>query len=148
MPSRKERIAVVLDTNVIVGYYLSRVPQSANARVFRLWRDQRKLQLIVSDEVVTEYLEVLPRLHIEEPRIKRFAERLQRRETVTHVRLGSRFASSRDPDDNVMLATAVTGKAKFLITNDRDLLDLPEKQRQRFKFEIVRPQEFLKRLVE
>ena len=148
MPPRKERIAVVLDTNIFVGYYLSRSPQSANARVVRLWRDQRKLQLIISDEVVTEYLEVLQRLHVEGPRIKRFAERLQRRETVTHVRLGSRFASSRDPDDNVMLATAATGKAKFLITNDRDLLDLPEKQRQKFRFEIVRPQEFLKRSTE
>jgi len=137
VPPRKERIAVVLDTNVLVGYYLSRSPQSANARVVRLWRDQRRLQLIVSDEVVAEYLEVLQRLHVEEPRLKRFAERVQRRETVTLIRLGSRFASSRDPDDNVMLATAVTGKAKFLITNDRDLLDLPEKQRQRFKFEIV-----------
>ena len=148
MPPRKERIAVVLDTNVLVGYYLSRSPQSAHARIVRLWRDQRKLQLIVSDEVVTEYLEVLQRLHVEEPRIKRFAERMRRRETVTLIRLGSRFAYSRDPDDNVMLATAVAGKAKFLITNDRDLLDLPEKQRQRFRFEIVRPQEFLKRSTE
>ena len=148
MPPRKKRLALVLDTNVIVGYYLSRTPQSANARVFRLWRDQRKLQLIVSDEIVSEYLEVLQRLHVEEPRIRRFAERLQRRETVTHIRLGSRFASSRDPDDNIMLATAVTGKAKFLVTNDRDLLDLPEDQQQRFKFEIVRPQEFLKRSAE
>jgi len=148
VPPRKKRLALVLDTNVIVGYYLSRTPQSANARVFRLWRDQRKLQLIVSDEIVSEYLEVLQRLHVEEPRIRRFAERLQRRETVTHIRLGSRFASSRDPDDNIMLATAVTGKAKFLVTNDRDLLDLPEDQQQRFKFEIVRPQEFLKRSAE
>ena len=61
MPSRKERIAVVLDTNVFVGYYLSRSAQSANARVIRLWRNQRKLQLIVSDEVATEYLEILQR---------------------------------------------------------------------------------------
>jgi hypothetical protein len=56
VPPRKERIAAVLDTNVIVGYYLSRVSQSANARVFRLWRDQRKLQLVISDEIVTGYL--------------------------------------------------------------------------------------------
>ena len=85
MPSRKERIAIVLDTNVIVGYYLSRAPQSVNARVFRLWRDQRKLQLIVSDEVVAEYMEVLLRLQVGEPRIARFAERLRRRDTVTHL---------------------------------------------------------------
>jgi putative PIN family toxin of toxin-antitoxin system len=148
VPPRKERIAVVLDTNVIVGYYLSRVPQSANARVFRLWRDQRKLQLIVSDEVVAEYLEILSRLQVKEQRINRLAERLQRRNTVTHVNLGARFSASRDPDDNIMLAVAKVGKVRFLITNDRDLLDITVVQRRRFRFEIVRPQEFLAQLAE
>ena len=148
MPPRKERIAVVLDTNVFVGYYLSRAPQSANARVVRLWRDQRKLQLIVSDAIVTEYLEILSRLQVEEQRTNRLAEHLQRRDTVTRVRLGPRLAASRDPDDNTMLATAVVGKAKFLVTNDRDLLDISTAQRRKLKFEIVRPQEFLARLAE
>ncbi len=148
MPRRKERIHVVLDTNIVVGYYLSHNPQSARAQVFRLWRDQRKLQLVVSDEVVAEYLEVLARLGVEERRIQRLAERLQRRQTVTHINLGPRFAESRDLDDNVMLVTAVTGKAKFLITNDRDLLDIPAERRRKFKFEIVTPQEFLARLEE
>ena len=55
---------------------------------------------------------------------------------------------SRDPDDNLLLATAVAGKAKFLITHDRDLLDLPEAQRRKFKFEIVTPGDFLARLEE
>ena len=148
MPPRKERIAVVLDTNVFVGYYLSRAPQSANARVVRLWRDQRKLQLIVSDAIVTEYLEILSRLQVGEQRTNRLAEHLQRHDTVTHVRLGPRLAASRDPDDNTMLATAVVGKAKFLVTNDRDLLDISTAQRRKLKFEIVRPQEFLAGLAE
>jgi predicted nucleic acid-binding protein len=47
-----------------------------------------------------------------------------------------------------MLATATVGRAKFLITSDRDLLDLPLAQRRKFKFEIVRPQEFLARFGE
>lgn len=147
MPPRKERIAVVLDTNVIVGYYLSQSRRSANTQILRLWRDQRKL-LVVSAEVATEYLEVLSRLQVVENRVKRFAERLQRRGTVTYISLGPRFTASRDPDDNLMLAVATIGRAKFLITNDRDLLDLPIVQRRKFKFEIVRPQEFLARFRE
>ena len=67
MPPRKRRIPVVFDTNVIVGFYLSRTPSSANQQAFRLWRDQRKLQLIVSDEILREYLEVLTRLGVSEP---------------------------------------------------------------------------------
>ena len=62
MPPRKRRIPVVFDTNVIIGFYLSRNSRSANQQVFRLWRDQRTLQLIVSDEMIQEYLEVLSRL--------------------------------------------------------------------------------------
>ena len=98
--------------------------------------------------MVTEYLEVLQRLQVEEQRLQRFAERLQQRETVSHIKLGPRFALSRDPDDNILLAMAVTGKAQFLVTNDRDLLDLPASLRKKFKFEIVRPQELLTRLGE
>jgi predicted nucleic acid-binding protein len=61
VPSRKDRVPVVFDTNVVVGYYLSRNPNSARAKVFRLWRYERKLQLIVSADVVAEYAEVLAR---------------------------------------------------------------------------------------
>lgn len=143
MPPRKRRIPVVLDTNIIVGYYLSRNPRSTNAAIVRLWRDERKLQLIVSDEVEEEYLEILARLGVPERFISRLASRLRGRETVTRVRLGARPAMSRDPDDNVMIAAALSGKAKFLITSDRDLLDIPEPERQKFRFEIVTPAEFL-----
>lgn len=144
MPPRKERVSVVLDTNIIVGYYLSRNPHSANARVFQLWRDQRKLQLIISDEVIEEYLEILQRLDVAQKRVGRFAERLERRETVTHINLGTRPTDSRDPDDNVMLATALGGKAEYLVTRDPDLLDIPDKQKRKFRFKILRPEQFLK----
>jgi putative PIN family toxin of toxin-antitoxin system len=137
---------VVLDTNVIIGYYLSRRPQSANSRVFRLWRDERKLQLIVSRAVVDEYLEVLARLNVAERQIKLLVERFAKRSTVTHAKLGTQPRISRDPEDNPILATAMAGKVKFLVTNDRDLLDISAAEKQRFKFEIVTPAELLARL--
>lgn len=143
MPPRKRRIRVIIDTNVIIGFHLSTDPQSANSRVFSLWRDRRELQLVVSDETVAEYFEVLQRHGVPERRIRRLNERLRRRETVTHVGLGARPTASRDPDDNVVLAAAVAGKVKFLITNDHDLLDLPEVERKKFKFIILSPSEFL-----
>ncbi|NCO35436.1 MAG: PIN domain-containing protein [Armatimonadetes bacterium] len=40
---------VVLDTNVVVGFFLSRHPRSGNQRVFRLWY-HRQLQIIISEE--------------------------------------------------------------------------------------------------
>ena len=146
MPPRKRRIPVVFDTNVVVGFYLSRNPRSANQQAFRLWRDQRTLQLIVSDEVLQEYLEVLSRLAVPEPLVKRLEERFARRKTVTHVSLGSRPKLSRDPDDNMMIATARSGKARFLVTNDHDLLDISASEQARMRLAIVTPNELLVRL--
>lgn len=146
MPPRKNRVVVVLDTNVVVGFYLSRNQASPNAQVFRLWRDRRKLQLILSSELTTEYLEVLPRLGVGEKKVARLAGRLESRETITHVNLGARATESRDPKDNSVLSTAAAGKARFLVTNDRDLLDIPASQRKKFKFEIVTPADLLTRL--
>ena len=146
MPPRKRRIPVVFDTNVIVGFYLSRTPSSANQQAFRLWRDQRKLQLIVSDEILREYLEVLTRLGVSEPLVIRLEKRFARRTTVTNVRLGSRPKVSRDPDDNLMVATARSGKARFLVTNDRDLLDITAQEQARLRLGIVTPNELLARI--
>ena len=143
MPPRKQRIRVVLDTNVLIGSYLSRRPSSPNGQVLKLWRDRRRLQLVLSKEVETEYLEVLSRLGVSEPQIGRLAQRFKRRDTVTFVKLGARTTASHDPGDNLMLATAMAGKARFLITNDRDLLDIAISEKRRFKFAIVTPAEFL-----
>lgn len=143
MPPRKERIAVVLDTNVVLGFYLSRRPLSTNSQIFRLWRDERKLQLIVSDPMMKEYLEVLTRLKVAERQINLLTDRLRRRGTVTRVELGARSRASRDPDDNPILSTAMAGRAKFLVTNDRDLLDIRTAEKRKFKFEIVTPAKFL-----
>jgi putative PIN family toxin of toxin-antitoxin system len=143
VPPRKDRIPVVFDTNVLVGYYLSKAVRSASIRIFRLWRYERKLQLIVSDEVVAEYFEILARTGVPAQRVKRLRDQIAATSIVTHVNLGARYNISRDPDDNVMLATAAAGKAEYLITNDYDLLDIAEQDKKRFKFEILKPATFL-----
>jgi len=148
VPPRKERVPVVLDTNVVLGFYLSRSRLSPNGQVFRLWRDRRELQLILSEELDNEYLEVLGRLNVAPERIARLSRRLKLRNTITRVKLGARPKPSRDPEDNFLLATALAGKASFLVTNDRDLLDIPAIERKRFKFEIVTPRQLLAKLEE
>ncbi len=144
MPPRKERIAVVFDTNILIAFYLSRNLKSAVRKIFGLWRIHRKLQLMVSEETVAEYLEILERVNIPQKRIDTFLERIEKRLTVTKVSLGKIPTESRDIDDNLVLATALVGKADFLITNDKDLLDIAESDKKKFKFRIVTPIEFLK----
>ena len=140
---RKTRIAVVFDTNIIVGQLLAKTRRSANARVYDLWLVKRQLQLIVSEPIVTEYLELLERIGVETENIARFHERLLNSPIVTQTNLGKRFKDSRDSDDNVMLDTAQAGRAKFLITNDRDLLEISGEAKRKFSFKIVKPMEFL-----
>ncbi len=144
MPPRKERIAVVFDTNILITFYLSQNPKSVISKIIRLWRNQRKLQMIVSDEIIAEYLEILERVGISENRIERLEEILETFGIVSKFSLGKIPTESRDADDNLMLATAFAGKADFLITNDKDLLDISESDKKKFKFRIVTPIEFLK----
>jgi uncharacterized protein len=144
VPTRKERIVVVFDTNIVIGNYLGKNPKSTIKKIFALWRIRRRLQLIVSNETVAEYLEILERLNVSPKRINTFSERIEKRLTVTKVSLGKIPTKSRDADDNLFLATALVGKADFLITNDKDLLDISESDKKKFKFRIVSPTEFLK----
>jgi predicted nucleic acid-binding protein len=48
--------------------------------------------------------------------------------------------ASRDPEDDKFLAAAVEAEARFVVTGDRDLLDLKSYRRVR----IVRPARFLR----
>ena len=146
MAPRKQRIPVVLDTNVFVNFFLGRKRESASGKIIRLWRDERKLQLVVSEGVVDEYVEVLHRLRVNERLVQRFVERLEGRETVTWVNLGPRVDASEDPDDNLFLSIARSGRAAFVVSSDHHLLDIPQDQRQTFRFAIVTPGEFLAQL--
>lgn len=143
MPPRKARIAAVFDTNVLIAFYLSRNPKSAVNKIIRLWRNERKLQMIVSNEVVAEYLEILERVGISEKQIEKLKQILETFGIVSKFSLGKIPTESRDVDDNLVLATALVGKADFLITNDKDLLDIAETDKKKFKFRIVTPYEFL-----
>lgn len=146
MPPRRDRIAVVVDTNVVVGHLLSPSRRGANSRVMGLWRDERKLQLVVCDELVSEHVGTIDGLLIPQRLARRFVERLRVRGVATWVHLGARPTDSRDPDDNLLLATAKAGKAKYLLTNDRHLLDIPDERKRKFRFEILTPAEFLNRV--
>ncbi len=146
MPRRKERVPVLLDTNVVIGQAFSRARHSANARVYDLWLMERRLQLIVSPPIIAEYMEVLERLGTMREKLARLQGQLLTSSTVTRTNLGKRFAISRDADDDILLATAHAGRARYLVTNDRDLLEIPSNRRRSFRFDIVKPVELLRLL--
>lgn len=144
MVARKRRTRVVVDTNVFVRSFKARAATNANRRIVRLWLLERRLQLIVSPEIVAEYLEIFADvLGMDEETVEQWRLRFEQDRRTTLVHLARRFTASRDPDDNLVLATAHAGKAEYLITNDRDLLDLPADFRRTLSFAVVTPYDFL-----
>ena len=149
MPTRKERLPVVIDTSLYITRFLHHKRGGINRRVIDLWQAQRRLQLIVSPPIVREYLFVLEHYVVVPPkRLKTIENRLAKASYISHVNPGKRFYLSRDLKDNMLIDTAHAGKAKFLITRDRDLLDIPKGELKGFRFEIVTPFEFLQKIGE
>ena len=143
MVRRQDRVHVVLDTNVIVRALANPSGLSASAHVYRLWL-QRQIQLVVSPPLIQEYLDVLAELGVAPARLDKFAQRLLTRGTVTTVHLSRRISVERDPTDEPILSTAASGPVQYLLTLDKDLLDLPIILKQTLRFQILSPATFLK----
>ncbi|MFO0969142.1 MAG: putative toxin-antitoxin system toxin component, PIN family [Gemmataceae bacterium] len=135
---------VVFDTNVFVRSFLTKSKESPNRQVVRLWLLEKKLQLVVGSALVDEYLEVFGEvLGFSEDIIRRWHRRFADDSRVTMVAEPKALVLSRDPDDNAFLAVARAGRAEYVVTNDRDLLDIAELEKRRLSFEIVTPVTFL-----
>ncbi|MBV6452548.1 MAG: hypothetical protein MHPDNHAH_03306 [Anaerolineales bacterium] len=113
---------VVLDTNVIVSSALGRTL----ARIFEKW-NEGKFIVIVTSDIVSEYFDVInrPKFKLTQTTIDRigryiyqFSEFVLPEEQVWEVKA--------DPTDNKFLEAAIAGKADFIISGDKHLLDLKE----------------------
>jgi putative PIN family toxin of toxin-antitoxin system len=123
---------VVLDTNVFVSGTI--LPVGSANEILEKWR-QNSFELLTSRAQVAELVEVLER--------PKFAQRYH--VGIAEIAALVRRIELRDPDDAKILATAMTGKAWFLVTGDDDLLSVRDDPRLQL-LEIVRPAEFLDRL--
>jgi putative PIN family toxin of toxin-antitoxin system len=119
---------LVVDTNIIVsGLITSGTPP---ARILDAVHN-KKITLLISDEVLSEYLRVL-----EYPHIRKYKKITD--ETISHltalfineterVEILTPITACPDPDDDKFLSLAVEGQADFIITGDKaDLLSLKE----------------------
>lgn len=118
-------IRAVLDTNVLVAAVLSR--DGAPASLLRAWRDGR-VELVVSPQLLDELSRVLayPKLrpHVSQEQAARFVALLAAGAETYEDPAAPPPVRSCDPDDDYLLALAVTASA-HLVTGDGDLLDLP-----------------------
>ena len=127
-------IATVCDSNV----YISAIVFGGNPRDVVMLGEHTQIQLLVSPELVSEVERVLVRkFEWEQRRVRRICQPLW--EAARLVKPISDVSVCRDPKDNHLLALAVDGEARYLITGDSDLLVLSPFR----AIQIVTPARFL-----
>jgi putative PIN family toxin of toxin-antitoxin system len=113
---------VLVDTNVWVSAFIN--PFGPPARLIRCWLDNR-FQAVVSLPLLDELADVLsrPRITHKYPvrpaDVEEFLELLVQRSQVV-VPTGS-VHECRDPDDDMILETALLGQAQYAVTRDDDI---------------------------
>ena len=120
---------LVLDTNTLLSGLANR--KSASGRVLGHCESRRAL-LLMSRPIQTEYRRVLGSAEMmrRNPDITPEAIELVLRR-LRYVgqyfgRVTSRFRLDRDPNDEPFIELAIEGSASYLVTNDNDLLSLPQ----------------------
>lgn len=129
----------VLDTNVVMSaIFFGGMPLKIIRAAF-----SKRVRLVASRAVVSEYHEVAERLHEQFPSVnyRRPLSILESKLTMARpVALGETVC--RDPDDDAVIACALGGKAKVICSGDGDLLALDG-----FRgLEIMNPSDFCERM--
>ena len=132
-------LGVVFDSSVIVSAFLSGA--GASAEILRLWRRDRAFQVIASDPILAEVIRVLLEHGIADSLVEDFVAAVHLQALVTDNLYVVRYVA-QDPSDDVFLAAALEGRADYIVTLDRHLLDI----KQYHGIQIVRPAPFLRHL--
>jgi len=150
MRGREKR--VVVDTSVVVAAILGK-PRAAPAKVLKFMLSG-VFRTYSSREAMKELYEVLT-----SERIAKFLKGGSEIAILTYIFVNSRvvlieprkrISMCRDPDDDKFLEVAYEAKADYLVTLDKDLLDLRDEKREIELFghrvKVLRPDEFLEDL--
>lgn len=114
---------IIIDTNLWISFLITKDFTKLDEIIF-----SRQGILVFSQELLDEFLEVARR-----PKFRRFFSNSDIEEILEtideyadFVKIKSEIQICRDPKDNFLLSLSVDGNADFLLTGDKDLLDLRE----------------------
>lgn len=116
-------LRIVLDTNVLVSATI----HNGKPRKLLQAGIKGKYRILSSREILNEFSEVLQRPQFKMTRddVIRIVSALI--DTVENIHVTSDVrAVNSDPDDNVIVNTALDGNADYIVSGDPDLLDLEE----------------------
>lgn len=113
---------IIIDTNLWISFLITKDIKQLDRLIF-----SNRVRLLFSQELLDEFLAVASR-----PKFKRWFSPSEVALLLETIQAYADFVSAittpvnvcRDTKDNFLLSLAVDGKADFLITGDKDLLDL------------------------
>lgn len=114
-------LRIVLDTNVLVSATI----RNGKPRKLLQAGISGKYRILSSREILDEFSEVIqrPKFKMTRDDVIRIVSALI--ETVENIHVASDVrAVKRDPDDDMMINTAIDGNADYIVSGDPDLLDL------------------------
>lgn len=137
-------ISVVLDTNVLASGTVT--TSNSPGQILNQWHDGQ-FELVVSEHIIDELERTLNKPYFKKRLtskvITAFTDLLQNEATVTPITVKVSGVATH-PEDDLVLATAVSAKAKYLVTRDRPLLRKVGKSCKGVK--LVTPNDFLEKL--
>ena len=117
-------VKVVVDTNIWISSLMA--SSKTAATLVDEWREG-KFGIVVSEQQVLELYDVfsrpqfLFRYRIDRQEIDDLVSSIAAR--AERITLKGSIKICRDPDDDIIIETAIRGKAKYLITGDKDITD-------------------------
>jgi uncharacterized protein len=110
---------VVLDSNILISAYVF----GGKPEVILKWVLSERVLGILSPHILSEFLGVLSKkFGVSDPEIVEINNELI--ESFQMVYPKQVFSITRDIDDNRVLEAAIEGNCDYIITGDKDLLDL------------------------
>ncbi|RED94612.1 hypothetical protein C7460_1207 [Marinoscillum furvescens DSM 4134] len=117
----EHRIKVIFDTNIWISYLIGRQLGDLTELL-----SARKIELVLSDQLMTELTEVTSRKKFQRYFGKREVDELLKLMEIlgTHYEVREYPNICRDVKDNFLLGLIRVSQADFLVTGDQDLLEL------------------------
>jgi putative PIN family toxin of toxin-antitoxin system len=115
----QQKSRIIIDTNLWISFLLTKDFQKLDATI-------NNITLLFSDELLEEFIAVAKR-----PKFKNYFSQQDLisllavvNEHAVFINVNSDVAECRDEKDNFLLSLAKDGKADYLLTGDKDLLDI------------------------
>ncbi len=112
---------IIIDTNLWISFLLTKQFSFLDKLLAK-----KKVKLVFSEELLTEFIEVVKR-----PKLSKYFQHKDLEQLIEIIdqyavfySVNSTIEICRDEKDNFLLALAKASKANFLITGDNDLLVL------------------------